>query len=483
MFYLNKDTPLTQALLQKMINCFRITVEPRLTNYKNYYDGLQAILNKAYSDPTKPCNRTVINYCKNIVDSYCGYMAAPNCISYYSDADIDDIMSILRYNDYQAEDSELLLNALIYGVACELMYIDSESNTRFRIIDPTTCFGVYDDSLTSDLMYFVRIYKVNEWDNNNQYCVDVYDSNTVKHYTMVGENSFLTFNGEEPHYFGQCPANIFVMPDEKSIFDCILTLQDTVNELLSAEVDDYSAFCDAYLTLEGVDADSTDIASMKENRVLLLPVGAKATWLTKTANDAQVENILKRVHDSIYRISACVDFSSETFTGGVSSGIAQFAEACATLIGLPLNIDDSAGNSFDTLYPDGANFEGSETIRYALNAIAEATQTIYYISDNLDLTFKRLSMTGDPVYTIDKSKYFKLDSKAPCKLTKIVSTNELGDAISSSTGEDGVTQYVRDNPFWELRNDRAELVDKAIEAVGGLTLVPVSYTHLRAHET
>ena len=32
--------------------------------------------------------------------------------------------------------------------------------------------------------------------------------------------------------------------------------------------------------------------------------------------------MLKRLHDSIYRISACVDFSSETFTGGVSSGIA-----------------------------------------------------------------------------------------------------------------------------------------------------------------
>lgn len=41
-----------------------------------------------------------------------------------------------------------------------------------------------------------------------------------------------------------------------------------------------------------------------------------------SANDTQVENILKRLHDSIYRISACVDFSSETFTGGVSSGIA-----------------------------------------------------------------------------------------------------------------------------------------------------------------
>ena len=32
--------------------------------------------------------------------------------------------------------------------------------------------------------------------------------------------------------------------------------------------------------------------------------------------------MLKRIHDSIYRISQCVDYSSETFIGGVSSGIA-----------------------------------------------------------------------------------------------------------------------------------------------------------------
>ena len=61
---------------------------------------------------------------------------------------------------------------------------------------------------------------------------------------------------------------------------------------------------------------------MKEDRVLILPVGAKAAWLTKNANDAQIENMLKRIHDSIYRIAQCPDFSSETFVGGVSSGIA-----------------------------------------------------------------------------------------------------------------------------------------------------------------
>ena len=322
MFFIAQDTELNIELLGKMINRFRTTVEPKLNKYKNYYDGIQAILNKAYSDETKPCNKTVINYCKNIVDSYCGYLATPGYISYSSREDIEIVMDILRYNDYQAEDAEFLLNALVYGTGAELMYLDGRGQTRFRTINPTTCFGVYDDSLTGDLLYFVRMYKVNDWDYSDLYKVDVYSDYNVKHYTMSGDNGYLKFEAEEPHYFSQCPANIFNLPDEKSIFDCVLSLQDSANELVSAEIDDYSAFCDAYLTLIGVDADAEDIAMMKENRVLVLPEGAQAAWLTKSANDAQVENIMKRIHDSIYRIAQCPDFSSESFVGGVSSGIA-----------------------------------------------------------------------------------------------------------------------------------------------------------------
>lgn len=322
MFYLNRDAELTTELLNKMINRFRVNVEPRLAKYKNYYDGYQAILNKTYSDVSKPCNKTVINYCKNIADSYCGYLASPNYISYSSDNDITEVMNILRYNDYQAEDTNYLLDALIYGIACELMYIDSEGQTRFRLINPTQCFGVYDDSLTADLMYFVRMYKANDWDDSDLYNVDVYSDYNIKHYTMEGKNGYLHFVADEPHYFSQCPANIFVLPDEKSIYDCVMGLQDAVNEIVSAEIDDYSAFCDAYLALYGVDAEPEDVALMKQNRVLALPEGATAAWLTKNANDTQVENIVKRIHDSIYRIASCPDFSSETFVGGVSSGIA-----------------------------------------------------------------------------------------------------------------------------------------------------------------
>lgn len=322
MFYLNKNIELTEQLLGEMISEFVINVEPKLTRYKKYYDGKQDILLKQYSDESKPCNKTVTNYCMNITNSYAGYMATPSFISYSSEQDIEGIMDILRYNDYQAQDAAFLHTALIYGVAAELMYIDKDAKTRFTLINPASCFGVYDDSLSGDLLYFVRMYKENNWDKSNIYNVDVYTDTEIKHYKMAGKNGTLTAGEVEPHYFGQCPANIFRLPDGKSIFECIMGLQDTYNWQLSAEIDDYSAFCDAYLVFTGGELSEDGIRTMKENRVLMLPEGATASWLTKSANDSQVENTLKRLHDSIYRTAQCPDFSSESFVGGVSSGIA-----------------------------------------------------------------------------------------------------------------------------------------------------------------
>lgn len=323
MFNLNRETELTPDLLYKMISKYHTNVFPKLQKYKNYYDGTQAILRKSYADASKPISRVVTNFCADIVSSYCGYIASPGYISYSSDNDIDSIMDCLRYNDYQDEDSDFLNTALIYGVADELMYTDEQGQVRFRLIEPTSCFGVYDDSLTGDLMYFVRWYKVNDWDDSDIYNVDVYGDTSIKHYQMHGTQGGLEFVSEEPHYFNQCPANIFYLDkDERSIFECIITLQDAYNELLSGDIDNFSAFCDAYLMLEGVDAETEDIAAMKANRVLILPSGATANWLTKNASDTQIENILKRVHDNIYRIAKCPDFSSETFVGGVSSGVA-----------------------------------------------------------------------------------------------------------------------------------------------------------------
>ena len=70
------------------------------------------------------------------------------------------------------------------------------------------------------------------------------------------------------------------------------------------------------------DPETLDIGSMRKNRLIVMPEGTTVSWLTKDIQDTQVKENLDRIQASIYRIAQCPDFSSESFIGGVSSGIA-----------------------------------------------------------------------------------------------------------------------------------------------------------------
>lgn len=147
--------------------------------------------------------------------------------------------------------------------------------------------------------------------------------------------------------------------------------------------------------------------------------------------------------------------------------IAQLTSAIGTLLGVGVN---ATGTAFDTSYADGANYEGQETIREVLDDIAEVTQTIYYLDSGNNLTFKQLDKDGDATVVIDKSVYFDLTTSANKRLQTICHATELGDNVSASVTQIGSTQYVRDNPFWELRDDIGTLLDEAIARVGNLTI-------------
>lgn len=149
--------------------------------------------------------------------------------------------------------------------------------------------------------------------------------------------------------------------------------------------------------------------------------------------------------------------------------ISAFVFECARILNLPAKIDVDDG-SFDLHFPKGGNFDGTETIREALNAVADATQTIFFVDWDWRLTFRRLNKDSDPVLHIDKSKYFELKNKTDRTLTTICRTTELNDNLDVTTGEPGVTQYVRDNAFWDLREDIDVMLNNALAAVGGMTI-------------
>lgn len=299
---------------------------PRLEKYFNYYEGNQAILRKMVNDPTKPCNRIVTNYCYTIVGNYQGYLTGQD-ITYTSPNDISAIVDILSYNDVRTEDSELLKQALIYGRSFEINYVDEDGKQRFKVLDTRQCIPVYDNTLNQNLLCVIRFYPIDQFDVSNGYNVDIYYTDKIEHYTMNTGFTTLRFIGEEQHFYHQVPVTVFSLnPEEKSIFDKIMGLQDAYNTLLSSEVDDFEAFCDAYLVLKNVTATADDVAEMKEKRVIVLPYAAQgvdpdASFLNKNISDTQIENMLTNIDEQIHKISNSPDFTDEAF--GTSSGVAM----------------------------------------------------------------------------------------------------------------------------------------------------------------
>lgn len=320
MFLIEKGTELTLPKISEIIQKFETREKLKLNNYHNYYSGKQKIMAKMVNDSSKPCNRIVTNYCYNVVSNYLGFLTGID-ITYSSEQDFEDIQAILNYNDVSSTDAELLRNALIYGVAYEICYIDEDKQQRFKVLDSRECIPVYYNTLNQELAAVIRFYREDTINEDAGYYIEVYEESRTRRFKSNIAFSSNHLLEEAPNYYGQVPITIFSLnKEEESIFDKIMTLQDAYNTLLSSEVDDFEAFCDAYLVLKNMDADAEDIAAMKENRVLLIPADGDAQFLTKSIADTQIQNMLQNINDTIHKIANSPDFSQESF--GTSSGIA-----------------------------------------------------------------------------------------------------------------------------------------------------------------
>ena len=182
--------------------------------------------------------------------------------------------------------------------------------------------------------------------------------------------------------------------------------------------------------------------------------------------DENTGDITIIAYDKLYEANAHTAAELD-LQGGYS--LALLAYACANLLGLSFEYRGVDTNAFDYYYyPTGANLEGSETIRELLDALAEATKTIYFVDSGNKLVFKRI-VDADTL-SITKADYITLKSGNNRQLTTITLTTELGDNLTATTGENGVTQYIRNNPLLELRSDIDTFLNDALTVVGNMAL-------------
>ena len=112
-------------------------------------------------------------------------------------------------------------------------------------------------------------------------------------------------------------------------------------------------------------------------------------YVSRVVRDENTNALSITAYDALYKAT---EHTVEELVLTAPYTIRDVAEAAATLLNLSgidaIDITEET-NPFDINYADGANLDGTETIREALNAIAEVTQTIYFINSENKIVFKR----------------------------------------------------------------------------------------------
>ncbi len=300
------------------LNAFMVGEAPRLARLGAYYLGKHDIL-KAARDPELPDNRLVNNFCRSITDCTVGYFMGRG-VTYAADERTETMMRAVSVeNSERFANNALARDLSVCGRAAELLWYEDASHPRFTPIAADSVIPVYDGAVEPRLRYAIRYYRQADAE---EITVEVYDASCLTVYRYDGQT--LTEVSRTPHLFGEVPVIFYENNrDRLGDFEPVISLVDAYNRLESACVNDFELFADSYLAISGMGGtDADDLARIRRDRVILLDEGGDAKWLTKTVNDAYIENLKSRIAKDIYRFSGTVDMAEEMLSGSALSGVA-----------------------------------------------------------------------------------------------------------------------------------------------------------------
>jgi SPP1 family phage portal protein len=306
---------------------------PELQRLYDRYMGKYDILDRKSIVEYAPNNRVVCNFAKYITDVNTGYMFG-NPISYQlENYDISELMEAFEYADANTRDAELGKLLSVFGIAYELAYISSEVNPRMKLapLDPRNAFVVYDDTVEQTPLFGCSISVRRKIDGSlGGSTATVYTRDMTRVYERVQYGNDLRLLSESPHYFGEVPIVQYWNNEEgQSDYASVLSLIDAYNTLTSDRVNDKERFVSAILAVSGgtfgePNADGTmpDVIGMLRRGIMILPLDAKAEYLTKALNEADTQTLAKELAARIHMFSQTPDFTDENFAGN-ASGVAM----------------------------------------------------------------------------------------------------------------------------------------------------------------
>ena len=316
---IDKETQLTKEVIKWIIEKHS-EEKTRISELRDYYNNKNAIMNRQYKDTNKPQNRLSHPFASYITNMATGYFLG-NPVSYNSDNQdlLERILDIFKYNDEADNNTTLAKYSSIAGYAVELLYIDENSNARFKALPADEVAIVYDNTLEENILYAIRYFEEDiPGEDKTKTIINVYTSNTIQTYKL--EDNEITFIDEVAHYFNDVPVSVYVNNDELyGDFERVKGLIDAYDKTQSDTANDFEYFTNALLVISGVLVEDEEGLNFKENRVLnFAGTDGKAEYLLKNINDNALENYKNRLVEDIHKFAQIPNLTDEKFAGNVS---------------------------------------------------------------------------------------------------------------------------------------------------------------------
>ena len=296
---------------------------PKYETNEDYFYGKHKILNRDFDDPSKPNNKVMCNIPKYIVQVRTGFFSSsPLTLESRNEEYMDDIRKILDQNDFKQTFNQLDTYCSIFGHSFLVLYMNDDGRITFTAQNPKDWIYVRDNSLEKKPKFAIRYYAW--WDdveNLQMYDIELYTDKEIINYE--GSPMDLREVNRRPHYFDGLPVIEFMENESRQgSYENVISLIDTYELMLSDTANTINYFSDCYLVLTGMqETQAEDIAKMKNDRVLLVPEGCQASFLTKDVSENYNENMLKRLQEQIF-VVACTPLLSDSSFSSNSSGVA-----------------------------------------------------------------------------------------------------------------------------------------------------------------
>lgn len=312
----------------------------RYQQLEDYYEGKHKI-----SQDTGRENRLVCNHAKDIAETASSYFIG-NPILYNSNDNIKILTDVLEDAGADEVDGDNGIDLSIYGRAYEYIYTkENETDLTIKNLSPKNTFIVLDDTIEENELFSVYYYVQRDDSNktNTKYIATVLTQNYK--WVLDIQNTTdqqITTENPVPHFKGEIPIieyqnNKLALGD----YELQIPLIDAYNALMSDRITDKEQFIDAILALYGtlLSDEDTEVdeqgagdgegsrAAMKRlqrEKILELPDGTKAEYLTRTFDEAGVEILRRAIEQDIHKFSHIPCLSDEAFGGNVSGVAMEF---------------------------------------------------------------------------------------------------------------------------------------------------------------